>query len=116
MPTLLLTALLMAPAQTAGLRVTVMADFSVFTKMEAENVVLRLALAKVPAKQASAVLVVVRSVLPLPLRARYDSLCELREDAERQLNIAGPKYHVYLFRLADDLSLSRLDHVSYKAE
>ena len=67
-------------------------------------------------KTAEAILVVVRSSLSLPLRSSYIFVGELKEDADRQLNIAGPKFHVYLYQLGDDLECTELRHISYEAE
>ena len=54
-------------------------------------------------KTADAILVVVRSSLSLLLRSSYDFIGELKEDADRQLNISGQKFHIYLYQLGDDL-------------
>ena len=67
-------------------------------------------------RSADAVLVVVRSSLFNPLNDRYDSLKQLEKDADNQLNIAGPKFHIYLFRLQSDLSVSKVKHTSYEAK
>jgi hypothetical protein len=67
-------------------------------------------------RRADGLLVVVRSALPQPLRAAYDTYCERKEDAERQLNIAGPNFHVYVYRLNEDLSVQQIRHESYPAD
>jgi hypothetical protein len=67
-------------------------------------------------RDARAVLVVVRSGLSNPLRIGYESLCELRDHADRQLNIAGPEFHVYVYALDDDLIPAQRDHVKYPAD
>ena len=67
------------------------------------------------AKEAKHVLVVVRSGLRYPLRTAHTSLADLRKDAERQLNISGTNFHVYLFAFDDDLELVEVQHVSYEA-
>ena len=63
-----------------------------------------------------AILVVVRSSLSNPLSNRYDSLEELAKDAEDQLNIDGSKFHIYLFQLQGNSSVSQTRHINYKAE
>ena len=67
-------------------------------------------------RKADAILVVVRSALFNPLNDRYDSLKELEKDADNQLNIAGSKFHIYLFQLQSDLSVSQAKHTSYEAK
>ena len=68
------------------------------------------------AREADAILVVVRSGLSYPMNSRYDSLDELRQDADNQLNLLGPRFHVYVYRLEDDQSVNELKHISYDAE
>jgi hypothetical protein len=89
---------------------------SVSTSMEARRIMAKLAWTSVSIRKASAALVVVRSGLYNPLRGSYDSQCELKEDADRQLNIAGTNFHVYVYDLRDDLSARQVDHQTYKAE
>ncbi|GBC95099.1 hypothetical protein HRbin16_00886 [bacterium HR16] len=59
---------------------------------------------------------VVRSYLYNPLNFRYDSLKDLKRDAEMQLNLTGAKYHIYLYSLENDLTLRQLAHESFEAE
>lgn len=66
-------------------------------------------------RDAEAILVVVRSYLYNPLNFSYDSLKELKRDAEMQLNLTGAKYHVYLYSLENDLTLRQLAHESFEA-
>ena len=68
------------------------------------------------AREADAILVIVRSGLSHPMSSSYDSLDELRQDAANQLNLLGPRFHVYVYKLEDDQSVSELKHLSYDAE
>jgi hypothetical protein len=71
---------------------------------------------EIPPKKADFVLVVCRSMLFNPLRYSYDFYGELDEDADRQLNIAGSNYHIYIYQIHDDLSVSQVDHTSFEAD
>jgi hypothetical protein len=88
---------------------------SISTEQFAKATLARLGLIEVKPKKASRVLVVVRSLLIDPLQANYNSIGELAKDADSQLNIIGPKYHSYFFRLDDDLSVTQLEHVAEDA-
>jgi len=84
--------------------------------MEANSVIARLKWTRTNNwKTADAVLVVVRSMLFNPLSQSYESVCELKQDAESQLNIAGQKFHIYTYTINDDLSVSQTAHQSYDA-
>jgi hypothetical protein len=98
----------------AGSRVAVIAP-SISTSMMARTIARELHLLETPLKRADHVLVVVRSSLSDPLRFSYETECELKQDAESQLNIAGPKFHVYIFALDDDLRASEEAHKSFPA-
>lgn len=90
---------------------------SVSTSMEARAVLARNGwIATTNWKTADAVLVVVRSALYLPLQSSYSSVCDLKENADQQLNIAGLNFHVYTFALNDDLSVTQRSHRSYEAK
>ena len=103
-------------SQTRGLPVVVIAP-SVSTSMEARSVRTQLGWIETSSwLKADAIQVVVRSSLLNPLKRTYECACELREDAERQLNISGPRFHVYVYRLAEDLSVVQVDHASYDAQ
>lgn len=104
-----------AGAQNRLTAVAVIAP-SVSTAMKAREIRAQGRWSEVQPKLASHALVVCRSVLMLPLRSRYDCYCELRQDAEGQLNISGSKYHVYLYRIEDDLTVAESDHTSFDAE
>jgi len=89
---------------------------SVSTSMMARTILRELHLSEIPLKRADRVLVVVRSSLSDPLNYSYETVCELRTDAESQLNIAGPKYHIYIYSVDDELRASELSHKSFAAD
>jgi hypothetical protein len=99
----------------AGSAVAVIAP-SVSTSMMARTILAELHISETTLKHADHVLVVVRSSLSDPLSFSYESVCELKRDAENQLNIAGPKYHVYIYSLDDDLRASQQSHKSFPAD
>jgi hypothetical protein len=67
-------------------------------------------------RDASGILVVVRSMLFNPLSSSYDSIKELQEAAESQLNISGESFHIYIYSISPDLGVTQVKHTSYKAE
>jgi hypothetical protein len=89
---------------------------SLSTSREAKRIITQQGWTQGKMKTADALLVVVRSNLSLPLRSSYDFIGELKEDAERQLNISGAKFHVYIYQLGDDLECNELKHTSYGAD
>jgi hypothetical protein len=89
---------------------------SVSTSMKAREIRTRARVSEVPLRRAERVLVVVRSSLFNPLNYSYSCVCGLREDAERQLNIAGPKFHVYIYSVDDELRATQLSHDSFDAD
>jgi hypothetical protein len=97
-----------------GLKVYVIAP-SVSTSMEARSIRLKYGWVESPLRRADAVLVVVRSMLFNPLDYSYDSVKELQDDADNQLNIAGENFHVYIYSIDDDMKVTQEKHVSYKA-
>jgi hypothetical protein len=98
-----------------GLNVAVIAH-SVSTSMEAREVLRRQGWTETSLRQADAILVVCRSGLSYPLSSSYDSIKELDEDAESQLNISGSNFHVYIYRINDDLSVDEIKHSHYPAD
>lgn len=94
--------------------VTVIAP-SISTSMKAREIRMRMGWVEVQPKQADNVLVVVRSELFNPLNYSYDSYGELKEDADYQLNISGSNYHVYIYEIYDDLSVTQIKHTSFSA-
>jgi len=101
-----------APAE--GLRVFVIAP-SVSTSMEARSIRMKNGWIESKLRQADAILVVVRSMLFDPLNYSYNSVKELENDANRQLNISGENFHVYLYSIDDDMKVTQQKHLSYKA-
>lgn len=98
-----------------GLGVAVIAH-SVSTRMEAREVLRRQGWSETTnLRQADAILVVCRSGLNWPLNSSYDSIKELDEDADSQLNISGSNFHVYVYRINDDLSVNEVKHIHYPA-
>jgi hypothetical protein len=98
-----------------GYNIAVIAP-SISTSWEARDIMRRKRWFESSLKDADSILVVVRSGLLFPLFHSYDSVGELREDAEGQLNITGNNFHVYLFDINSDLSVSEINHQSYAAE
>ncbi|QWD31215.1 hypothetical protein G6681_05590 [Polynucleobacter paneuropaeus] len=65
--------------------------------------------------QASGILVVCRSGLSYPLNSPYKTIKELDEDADSQLNISGSNFHVYVFNLNGNKTVSEAQHIYYPA-
>ena len=84
--------------------------------MEARSIRMKKGWVESSLRQADAVLVVVRSMLFNPLGYSYDSVKELEEDADSQLNISGENFHVYIYSIDDAMKVSQEKHVSYKAD
>lgn len=89
---------------------------SISTSIKAREIRAQLKKSEVPFRYAEAILVVVRSSLHNPLEYSYDSVGELQQDADNQLNIAGPKFHVYLYSMDDNLAVAQLSHSSFEAD
>jgi hypothetical protein len=102
------------PAQAdRTLSVAVIAH-SVSARMEAQEVLRRQGWTETTnIGQADAILVVCRSGLIFPLRSSYDSIKELDDDANSQLNISGSNFHIYLYRINVDLSVDEIKHIHY---
>ena len=114
--TVLLAVTSVAAAQSgAPTNVAVIAP-SVSTRMEASAILARFGLQETSLRDASGILVVVRSMLFNPLSSSYDSIKELQEAAENQLNISGENFHIYIYSISPDLAVSQVKHTSYKAE
>jgi hypothetical protein len=104
-----------APQASRASSVYVIAP-SVSTSMEARSIIRRRGWTEATLRQADGGLVVVRSMLFNPLNYSYDSVKELQEDAEGQLNICGENFHIYLHSIDDKMAVSQQAHSSYKAE
>lgn len=89
---------------------------SVSTSMEAQKVLARLKWREVQLKQADGILVVCRSMLLNPLKDSYGDITSLDKDADMQLNISGENFHVYIYKINEDLSVRLTKHLSYKAD
>lgn len=89
---------------------------SVSTSMKARELRTQAKLKEVSLRHAEKILVVVRSSFFNPLKDTYDSAGELRQDADSQLNIAGPKFHVYMYSMDDNLRVTRTSHESFDAQ
>lgn len=88
---------------------------SVSTSIESKEILNRNGWVESNFRQAQGILVVVRSMLFNPLNDTYDSIDELNDDADSQLNISGDNFHIYIYQINDDLSVRQLKHVNYKA-
>jgi hypothetical protein len=89
---------------------------SVSTRMEARAVLARLGWYETSLRDAQGILVVVRSMLFNPLSLSYDSIRELQDDADMQVNISGENFHIYIYNINSDLSVDQLKHTSYGAD
>ena len=89
---------------------------SVSTSMKAREVRYQMKWQEVSPKCVDYILVVVRSGLSYPLQMNYDSYGELKDDAENQLNISGSNYHIYLFYIEKDLSVTEVDHKYFESD
>ncbi len=89
---------------------------SVSTSIKAREILAGSHKAESPLRRANKILVVVRSSLYNPLRFSYETVCELKEDAGRQLNISGPQYHIYIYSMDDDLRVTQDSHQSASAD
>jgi len=89
---------------------------SVSISMKAREMLLRTGIPEVSLRAAYRAVVVVRSGLFNPLMGVYSNIFELEQDADRQLNIAGPRYHVYVFDLDEDFRPTQVSHDSFQAD
>jgi hypothetical protein len=114
---ILVLALTSAVAANAGPAVNVaLIAPSVSTRMEARSILVRNGWHETALRDASGILVVVRSMLFSPLMSSYDSIKELQDAAESELNISGENFHIYIYSITPDLGVSQIKHTSYKAE
>lgn len=107
-----ITKLLPAKASDGG--VAVIAP-SVSTSMMARQVLAKMHVVEVGFRHADQVLVVGRSSLFNPLMPGYTTVCDLQKDADLQLNIAGPNFHVYVYTMDDNLRVTQTAHQSFPA-
>lgn len=113
---LLVATALSSPAHAErGLNLGVIAH-SVSTRMEAREVLRAQGWTETRnLRQADGILVVCRSGLTWPLNRYYSSIGELDNDANSQLNISGSNFHIYVYRINNDLSVNKVKHVHYPA-
>lgn len=102
-------------AESRSLNMAVIAP-SVSTSMEARSIMRQKGWIETNFRQADGILVVVRSMLFNPLSYSYRSIGDLQKDADMQLNISGENFHVYIYQINDDLSVTQLKHINYKAD
>lgn len=109
--------LLITPSnvQAKGEKLAVIAP-SVSTSMEARAIMRRNGFVESTLREAQGILVVVRSMLFNPLNYSYNSIKELQDDADMQLNISGENFHIYLYQINDDLGVTQIKHGNYKAD
>lgn len=105
-----------ATAGKGGIDAVAVIAHSLSTSMKAREIRANARWVEVSAKEADHVLVVCRSALFNPLDYSYDCYCDLDEDAENQFNISGSNYHIYLYQINDDLSVSQTSHNSFEAD
>jgi hypothetical protein len=89
---------------------------SVSTRMKAREILMNTRLFESSLRQAEGALVVCRSMLFNPLNYSYESVSELSEDADNQLNISGSNYHIYIYSFDDDLRCQQVKHTSFPAD
>ena len=113
---LLVATALSVPAHAErGLSVAAIAH-SLSTRMEAREVLRRQGWTETTnLRQADGILVVCRSGLTWPLNSLCESIKELDEAADSQLNISGSNFHIYVYRINDDLSVDEVKHIHYPA-
>jgi hypothetical protein len=100
---------------TRGLGVYVIAP-SIPASMEARSIRMKKGWSESSLRYADAILVVVKSMLFNPLNHSYDSVKDLEADAGNQLNIAGESFHVYIYAIDDNMTVTQEKHISYKAD
>ncbi len=89
---------------------------SLSTRMKAREILMNSRLHEANLRQSDGALVVCRSELFNPLNYSYGSVGELNEDADRQLNISGSNYHVYIYSFDEDFQCHQVKHTSFPAD
>ena len=108
-------ALLGISCQTLAANVFVIAH-SISTRAEARLVMQKQGWGQAAnPSQANGVLVVCRSGLSYPLNSSYKNIKELNDDADGQLNISGSNFHIYVYNLNGNKTLSQVQHIYYPA-
>ena len=108
-------ALQTARAGDGGIDQVAVIAHSVSTSMMARQILFRAGWRAVAPRKAQFVLVICRSELLNPLDAAYKSFKDLDRAAALQLNIAGSLYHLYVYRINEDLTLTAWTHRSCRA-
>ncbi|MBZ5635171.1 MAG: hypothetical protein LAO55_18770 [Acidobacteriia bacterium] len=103
------------PGTSTGPGLAVIAP-SISTAELARDIVGKLGVSEVRLRQATVILVVVRSSLYNPLSSSYESVSDLKKDADAQLNISGPTFHVYEYSMDDDLRVVQTGHYQAQAD
>jgi len=86
------------------------------TRSEAREVLRRQGWTKTTnLSQADAILVVCRSARSWPLNNSYSSIEGLNSDAESLYNMTASNFHIYIYRINDDLSVNEIKHDYYPA-
>jgi len=99
-----------------GLSVAVVAH-SISTRIEARKILAQQGWTETTnLRQADGILVVCRSGLNWPLNDSYRSFKELNDDADSQMNISGSNFHIYVYKLNDNLSVEKVAHKSFPAD
>ena len=101
--------------QSAGEKIAVISP-SISTTNLANQIMMKGMFVRSNYRQCDAILVVVRSALYYPLFQSYNSVKELENAANMQLNISGHYFHVYFFGINDDLSVFQIAHEYSEAE
>jgi hypothetical protein len=89
---------------------------SVSTSSEARKVLSKIGESAYSLASKNLILVVCRSGLSYPMNSSYNSLSELNSDADSQLNISGDNFHVYIYQMDSDGTITERQHIDYKAE
>lgn len=90
---------------------------SISTRAEARKVIQKKGwIETTNSEQATGILVVCRSGLSYPLNFSYKNIKELNEDANMQLNITGSNYHIYIFRMSGNRTVTEDQHIYYPTD
>jgi hypothetical protein len=112
---LLIVTLIPAYCQDKPLNVAIIAP-SASTAVKAGELIALDHLNEVDASAAEAYLVVTRSDLTYPLSSFYSDERGLRGAVESQFNSSGSFYHMYLYAVNRDASLTEIRHTVFSAE
>ena len=83
---------------------------SVSTAVKASQLLKNNGLVEAEFDKAECVFVVTRSDLSRPLNYSYPDIQQLRKDIDGQFNILGLKYHMYIYHINKNKSLSQIRH------